>query len=144
MQNILTHYNVSRASFCINNRFRPKDALLRGACVLHLPSEGGKKKKKNKRRKKFLTVLVSPHCSRRAAGAVSRCSEAQHRRVILSELLQTCHIAHMNTVLEVRSHGYHSNFFIFPWFPGQQLQYRKKKIQNKIKQNHKTVKHIKT
>lgn len=73
---------------------------------------------------KSLTVLMCPQCFGRAAGAVSGCCEAQHRGVILGELLQTCHVSHMDTVLEVRSYCYHGNFIVSAKFPGQQLKRR--------------------
>lgn len=82
---------------------------------------------------KSLTVLMRPQCFRRAAGAVSGCREAQHRGVILGELLQTCHISHMDAVLEVRSYCYHGNFVILARFPGQQLKWGKKQCKNKRK-----------
>lgn len=69
-----------------------------------------------------LTVLVRPGGSGGAARAVPRCGEAQHGGVILGELLQTRHVAHVDAVLEVRSHYHHGNVFVFVRLPGEKLK----------------------
>lgn len=68
-----------------------------------------------------LTVLVRPQALGWAVRAVSGCREAQHRSVILCKFLQTCHVSHMDTVLEVWSNYHRSNVFVFVWLPGEQL-----------------------
>ena len=68
-----------------------------------------------------LTVFMCPQAVSGAAGAVSRRSETQHRAVVLCELLQPRHVAHMHTVLEVRSHCNHGDLLFLTWLPCQQL-----------------------
>lgn len=75
-----------------------------------------------KKNKKSLTVFMRPHSSGRAAGAVAGRREAQHRGVILGELLQTRHVAHVDAVLEVWSHCHHGNLLLFTRLPGEQLE----------------------
>ena len=58
----------------------------------------------------------------RAAGAVTRRGETQHGGVILGELLQTCHVSHVDAVLEVRPHRHHGNVVVFATLPGEQLK----------------------
>lgn len=58
------------------------------------------------------------------AGAVSWSGEAKHRCVVLGELLQTRHVAHVDAVLEVRAHGDHGDFVAAAGFPRQELEKR--------------------
>lgn len=69
-----------------------------------------------------LTVLVRPGGSGGAVRAVPRRGEAQHRRVVLGELLQTRHVAHVDAVLEIRPHYHHGNVFVFARLPGEKLE----------------------
>lgn len=73
-----------------------------------------------------LTVLVRPGGSGGAAGAVARRGEAQHGRVVLGELLQTRHVAHVDAVLEVRPHYHHGKVFVFARLPGEKLKEAKR------------------
>lgn len=59
---------------------------------------------------------------RRAAWAVSRGGEAQHRRVVLCEFLQAGDVADVNAVLEVGTHRDAGDFVRTTWFPRQQLE----------------------
>jgi len=101
----------------MNNRSCPEDVLLRDA---RWPPR--RHRRVESLREKSLTVLVCPPRLGRAAGAVPRRGETQHRGVILCELLQTRHISHMDAVLEVRSRRYHGNIVVSARLPGQQLK----------------------
>lgn len=72
-----------------------------------------------------LTVLVRPGGSGGAAGAIPRRGEAQHGGVVLGELLQTRHVAHVDAVLEIGPHYHHGNVFVFARLPGEKLKKRK-------------------
>lgn len=73
-----------------------------------------------------LTVLVRPGGSGGAAGAVPRRGEAQHRGVVLGELLQARHVAHVDAVLEVGPHDHRGNVAVSPRLPGEELEETKR------------------
>lgn len=80
-----------------------------------------------------LTILVRPGGSGGAAGAVPRRGEAQHRGVVLGELLQTRHIAHMDAVLEIRPHYHHGNIVVSARLPGEKLKETKTARRRRVK-----------
>lgn len=65
---------------------------------------------------------MRPGGSGGAAGAVSRRREAQHGGVVLGELLQARHVAHMDAVLEIGPHYHHGNIFVFARLPSEKLK----------------------
>lgn len=70
------------------------------------------------------TVLVCAYPLGHTARAVSWSGEAQHRRVVLGELLQTRHVAHVDTVLEVGTHCDQGDLAAAAGFPRQELKKR--------------------
>lgn len=127
--------SIPATSFCMNNRSCPKDVVA-VRCMIPLASMAEWDERGGKKKKKWLTVLMSLQSPRWAAGAVSRCSEAQHRGEILGELLQACHVSHMDAVLEVRSYCYHGNVLFFARFPGQQLLKKKNQGKDNRRENY--------
>lgn len=113
-QSLVLPYNLV-GEICMNNRSCLEEFLVRDAAVPSPPNYGIKTKKS-------LTVFMRPHSSGWAAGAVAGRREAQHRGVILCELLQTRHVAHVDAVLEVWSHCHHGNLLLFARLPGEQLE----------------------
>lgn len=69
-----------------------------------------------------LTVLVGAEALRRAARAVSRGREAQHRCVVVGELFQARYVTDVDAVLEVGTHCDHADLAGVTGFPRQELE----------------------